>query len=281
MTDTPERMATERDRMAVVQALSAARRREEIEATDQLERTERALDATTVPELEALLAGVTEKPELPVGVSRRGLFTVLGVGAVALAGGVIALNQGPDEPAARATPRVTPTPTPTPTPTATPTPTPAPPPVPSLFTVAGLELLLQDYRRKFGTWWTYELTVIDEDQARSDVPIGPLRKRRLQWWSWDADDRWNTIFDPSPVGDPGARALDLREVNLKAALANRPKARRSLGVENPEPPGLEITWHREYGAVVQYYVSNSFHEGGVMYTDLAGNILARHPFQRS
>ena len=57
MTDTPERMATERDRMAVVQALSAARRREEIEATDQLERTERALDATTVPELEALLAG--------------------------------------------------------------------------------------------------------------------------------------------------------------------------------------------------------------------------------
>ena len=79
----------------------------------------------------------------------------------------------------------------------------------------------------------------------------------------------------------GARALDLREVNLKAALANRPKARRSLGVENPEPPGLEITWHREYGAVVQYYVSNSFHEGGVMYTDLAGNILARHPFRRS
>lgn len=282
MAHDPTQAATDRDRMAVVQALSAARRREELEASDQLERTELALAATTIGDLEPLLDGLTEVPELPVGVSRRGLLVALGgVAAVAVGGGVALLGQSGDDPAPRAVSRETPTPSPSPTPSPTPSPDPTPPPVPSLFTVAGLELLLKDYRAKFGTWWTYELTVIDEDQARSDVPIGPLRKRRLQWWSWDADDRWNTIFDPSPVGDPNAQAVDLRKVDLKAALANRPRARRSLGVENPEPPGLEITWHREYGAVVQYYVSNSFHEGGVMFTDLSGKILARHPFQRS
>jgi len=282
VTETDETPATDDDRMAVVQALSAARRNEELSAEVQLERTELALAATTLDELRALVADLRDPPTLPVaGVSRRGLLMGLG-GLTAVVVGVgtaIAVGSDDDEPAAATPPprtSTTPTPTPTPTPTATPTPK----QLPSLFTVAGLELLLRDYRKKFGTWWTYELSIFGERQARSDVPIGPLRKRRLQWWSWDEDDRWNTIFDPQ-AATPLNQPMDLRKVDLKAALANRRVARRTLNVEEPKPPDIEFTTHPDYGPVVQFFVTNSFNESGLMFTDLDGRILSRQPFQRS
>jgi len=285
-TSDPHRVPGDADRMAVLQALSRARRQERLSAEAQLDRTEAALTASTMAELRRLVADLEAEGEPPLASRRTAMWAVLGVGATIVGGTVVGYELLKDE--ADAIPRVRATNVPSSstaptTPTSVPTPasTPTPKPVPSLYTLAGLKLLLKDYHDKFGTWWTYELSVFDTHQARSDVPVGALNKRRLQWWSWDDDDRWNTIFDPQSITDPTTRAVDLRTVNLKAALANLKVARRTLNVENPGQPDFSFESHPSYGPVVMFYVSNSFSEGGLMFTDLDGAILARQPFRRA
>lgn len=277
--------ATDADRMATVRALSVARRNEELAAEEQLARTERALDAVTVDVLHGLVADLSAPPTLPVptAVSRRGLLAGIGGLAVGVVGTASILGLGGEDEPAPVAGGVTPAAPATSAiaiPSFTPTPTPTQKAVPSLYTIDGLELLLRDYRRKFGTWWTYELSVFGPDQARSDVLAGPPRKRRLQWWSWDPDDRWNTIFDPQPA-TPEDRLIDLRDVDLDAVLVNQRQARRSLGVEKPQVADFEFTHHSYYGASVIFSVTNKYSEYGHLLTDLAGNVLARQPFQRS
>ncbi|GAA1538178.1 hypothetical protein [Nocardioides humi] len=284
--DLPGRPPRSTERLAVVRALAEARQRGELGRDDQLERTDVAVRVETLAELAALVEDLSEPPLLPEAQpSRRGLLLAVGglVAAGAAGAAALAARGGEPETAPRATPRPTPTPTPSPTPvpTPTPTPTPTPEPVPSLLTVAGLEVLFADYHEKHGTWWAYELSVNGTDRANAHVPVGPLRKRRLRWWNWDPDRRWSTIFDPMPITNPDERAIDLRRIDKAAAIRNVPEAERSLNVENPTGVQFEFTHDRRYGPVVVFYVTNGYRESGAMYTDLAGDVLARSPFVRS
>ncbi|TYL45667.1 DUF1707 domain-containing protein [Nocardioides sp. BGMRC 2183] len=95
---TPTRPATDADRLAVVQALSKARRNEELPADEQLERTERALEAVWVETLKELVADLSDQPRLPVPSpvaaegthtgTRRGFLIGLGCLLVGTATGV-------------------------------------------------------------------------------------------------------------------------------------------------------------------------------------------------
>jgi hypothetical protein len=282
--DLPTRPPRDTERLAVVRALAEARTHGEITRDDQLERTDMALRAPTVAALAVLVEDLDAPPSLPEpATSRRGLL--LGaVGLVAAGAGFAVLDRG-DDPSAAA-PRPAPTtssaaPRPTPTPTPIPTPTPTPPPEIDLYTVAGLETLIAEYRAELGTWQAYDLSVLDHDQASADAAILPIRKRRLQWWSWSPDERWSTNFDPHSVTSDGQQVVDLRKIDLAAVVANIPRARRTSNVEKPDSLGIFFTHDPEHGAVVRFHVGNPYNEVGTMTTDLSGKVLERRPFERS
>jgi len=302
-TELPARSPRDDERLAVVRALAQARSRGQITQADQLERTDMAIRADTLTDLAALVEDLDSPPALPGPLSsRRGLLLgvaglaagvvvgAVGAGALsgsdgseAVAGGTRTATAGPTS-RPTASPTAGPTASPTAGPTAgvtTPVPSAAPVPVVDLFTVAGIETLFADYREQMGTWKAYELTVINATQARADAVVRPIGKRRLQWWSWDPDERWNTIFDPRPVGDPGVRAVDLRDFDLAAVLARVPKAQRSLNVEGAADVDLRFFRAPGAGSVVVISVSNQFREHGALVVDRAGRIIERHPFVRS
>ncbi|WGY04073.1 DUF1707 domain-containing protein [Nocardioides sp. QY071] len=285
--DLPTRPPRDTERLAVVRALTEARTHGEITRDDQVERTDMALRAVSLAELAALVEDLDNPPTLPKpAASRRGLL--LGAVGLVAAGAVgFAALSGADEPDAAARPSPassTATASPAPAPTHAPTPVPTPePPAPDidLYTVAGLKVLIAEYHEKLGTWQAYDLSVLDHDQASADAAILPIRKRRLQWWSWSPDERWSTNFDPMQVTSSNEQVVDLRKVDLAAVVANIPRARRTSNVEEPDALGIFFTHDPEHGAVVRFHVGNQYSEVGTMTTDLSGKVLERRPFERS
>ncbi|MCR1783339.1 hypothetical protein KVF89_12410 [Nocardioides carbamazepini] len=280
----PDREPRDTERLAAVSALSDARARGEISQDDQLERTDMAVRVATLAELVELVEDLREPPRLPGPLPGRRAVLLGAVGLVAAGAGFAVLNRGDDPP--RATPRPAPassapTPRPIPTPIPAPTPTPEPPPDIDLYSVAGLEVLFAEYHAALGTWKAYDVSVSDHTQASADAAVLPIRKRRLQWWSWSSDERWTTNFDPQVVTTVRKQVIDLRKVDLPAVIANIPRARRSANVEEPDAPGISFTYDPEYGGIVEFHISNQYSEVGTMTTDLAGRILERRPFVRS
>lgn len=281
---------TAHERLVVVRALAEARTRGELSEDDQLERTDMAVRVPTLDELAALVEDLADPPVLPaedpvVGPARRRLLVgALGLLVAGSVGGMALLRRG-DDPDADAAPRPTPAARPRPTPTPVPTPAPpttAPPaPVPDLHTAAGLRLLLEEYRATTGTWRAYVVSVSEPHRASATAPHGPLRKRRERWWSWNPDERWNTIFDPHPVTGSDQQAVDLRRFDLAAVVANLPRARRSLRVEDPTDVYLALGHDPRHGAVVEIVVGNEYGEKGSLLTDAGGRVLERRPFARS
>ncbi|MDQ6525380.1 DUF1707 domain-containing protein [Nocardioides sp. LHD-245] len=285
-TALPDRAPRDAERLSVVRALTEARARGEISHDDQLERTDMAVRVTTLAELAALVQDLREPPRLPGPLPGRRGVLLGAVGLVAAGAGFAVLNRGDDPPvttprpapaSSSAAPRTTPTPTPTPTPAPTPTPLPDV----DLYTVAGLEVLFTEYHATLGTWKAYDVSVTDRTQASADAAVLPIRKRRLQWWSWSPDERWTTNFDPQTVTSDRQQVIDLRKVDLAAAVANIARARRSSNVEEPDAPGISFGYDPEYGGVVEFHISNQYSEVGTMTTDLSGRILERRPFVRS
>lgn len=279
----PARAPTDTERLSVVRALAEARARGEMTRNDQVERTDMAVRVASLTELAALVEDLSEPPPLPgPGPTRRGLLLgAAGLAAAGVAGAVILTGRGDEPPVAEAVESASPAPAaPSPTRSPAPTPTPSTPDI-DLHTVAGLQVLFAEYHATLGTWKAYDVSVTDRQQASADAAVLPIAKRRLQWWTWNAEERWTTVFDPSQVTSSDQQVLDLRTIDLAAVVANLPKARRSSNVEEPDRLGFSFTHDRVLGAVVEFNVSNAYDEVGTMTTDLAGRVLERRPFVRS
>ncbi|MBU2698431.1 hypothetical protein [Pimelobacter sp. 30-1] len=288
MPELEDRAPTAHERLLVVRTLADARTRGDLDEDDQLERTDMAVRVPTLVELAALVEGLPGAPALPAVPPpdpnrRRFVLGALGLLAVGATGGMLWARR--DDPPPTSAPGPAPAPAPRPTrtpPSTTPPTTPATPePAPDLYTVAGLTLLLREYRELTGTWRAYVLAVSEPHQASATAPHGPLGKRRERWWNWNAQDRWNTIFDPHAVTDPTDRAVDLRRFDLAAAVAHVARARRTLQVEKPTSVYLALGHEPDVGAIVEIVVGNAYGERGRLVTDAAGRVLAREPFVRS
>jgi hypothetical protein len=142
-------------------------------------------------------------------------------------------------------------------------------------TGAGIRGFLADYRSRFGTTMTIDLTLYD-DYAVVQVP---QEHHRHAGHLFRAGQGW-TDFGGVTADFPGARAVDLTRLDVPALLRNIARARRTLNVEQPTTTYVIVRQYTPGDVVpsVDIHVANEYDESGYLATRLDGTVERAYPY---
>ena len=142
-------------------------------------------------------------------------------------------------------------------------------------TEAGLRWFVGRYEDQFGTTRALRV-VIWADRASVDVPVQGGRRQR----SWAYDDGEFDAYGSVTTNARGTSVIDLRQLRLKPLVANIRRAKRTLGVEQPETVYVIIEDDTfGDGPEAHIYVSNKYNESGYLATTFGGRVVRSYPFQ--
>jgi len=142
-------------------------------------------------------------------------------------------------------------------------------------TEAGLRWFVGRYEDEFGTTRALRV-VIRPDRATADLPVQGGRRQK----SWAYDDGEFEAYGSVTTNARGTSVIDLRQLRLTPLVANIRRAKRTLGVEQPETIYviLEDDTFGE-GPEAHIYVSNKYNESGYLATTFGGRVVRSYPFQ--
>lgn len=268
--------ASDADRDSCLDDIEAAYADGRITDAEREARTLAALQATTLPELAALVADLGPAAKLPSkvaaalspatrsvasgGLSRRFLRVLLVVTLIPAVAAVaiwISTASGDEEPKAPGTA--------------------AQETVPKerleLHTVAGFERLVALTKAKFGTT-TIDSAAIYPDYASIEV-VKPEDERRAENWFFGKGFEGEPSKGTRP---PGAATIDLASVNPAAYARAIKRAPTVLGVEDVTSTYVVI---RDSGDEPSFsvYVSNEYSENGYWTFTLDGKEIERYAFE--
>jgi hypothetical protein len=123
-------------------------------------------------------------------------------------------------------------------------------------TEAGLRWFVGRYEDEFGTTRALRV-VIWADRASVDLPVQGGRRQKM----WAYDNGEFESYGSVTTNARGSSVIDLRQLRLKPLVANIRRAKRTLGVEQPETIYviLEDDTFCE-GPEANIYVSNQYNE---------------------
>jgi hypothetical protein len=261
--------ASDADRDRCLEDIETAYVDGRIDAAERESRTQAALQATTVAELDDLVADLAPTPapasrpgaNLGGAISRRTLVAVLIGGVVAAVAAVtIWLATTGDDDAESAVPVGTPT-------------TQVPEGKLELHSAEGFEQLVAAIKDKFGTT-VVASAAIYPDYASIEV-VTPDDPRRAENWYFSKGFEGEPSKGTRPAG---AKTVDLAEVD---ATAYAKAVRRSpvvLGVEDVNSTYAVIRDNGD-GPTFSVYVSNAFRENGYWTFTVQGKELRRYAFE--
>lgn len=139
----------------------------------------------------------------------------------------------------------------------------------------GIRGFLADYRARFGTTSTVDLTLYP-DYAVVQVPQS---HHRHAGFLFRAGQGW-TDFGGVTADFPGAQPVDLARLDVAALVRNVARARRTLKVENPTTTYVIVRQYAPSDAVpsVDIHVANEFDESGYLATRLDGTVERAYPY---
>lgn len=144
------------------------------------------------------------------------------------------------------------------------------------FTEAGLRWFVGRYEDQFGTTRTLRLTLW-ADRASIDRPVHGGRRHEMWSYSDGAFEQYGSITTNSP----GTAVVDLRQLRLKALVANIARAKRTLNVEKPGTVYVILANDTlGDGPEAHIYVTNEYNESGYMATTFGGKVVRSYPYQR-
>lgn len=276
----PQMRARDTDRGIACAALDNAYSDGQLDFDEHKTRIDRANSAKTLGELRGLVSdlqapvSLADPPPRPTrGNGRRNVL--IGALVLALIGGLGAyLAIGSDDSAPAAKP---------PTTTTTTAPAPILPtdivpivaPKLDLMTAAGIRAFVDQYRERFG------------DTIADDVSLHPLQKFGSITRVDDRPERGRDYsyrggFDPQamPVSrDPATPVIDLAALNVDALAGLLATAPQQVGVVDAKVSYYSLDVDPT-GPGYSVYANNEVNEGGYIRADLAGNVVAVHPFRR-
>lgn len=142
-------------------------------------------------------------------------------------------------------------------------------------TEAGLRWFVGRYADEFGTTRALQV-VIWADRASVDLPVQGGRRQK----SWAYDDGEFAAYGSVTTNARGSSVIDLRQLRLKPLVANIRRAKRTLGVEQPETVYVIIEDDTfGDGPEAHIYVSNKYNESGYLATTFGGRVVRSYPFQ--
>jgi hypothetical protein len=143
-------------------------------------------------------------------------------------------------------------------------------------TEAGLRWFVGRYEDQFGTSRVLRLTLW-ADRASIDRPVHSGRRHEMWSYRDGAFEQYGSITTNSP----GTAVVDLRQLRLKALVANIARAKRTLNVEKPETVYVIVANDSlGDGPEAHIYVTNEYNESGYLATTFGGKVVRSYPFQR-
>ncbi|MGZ5367390.1 DUF1707 SHOCT-like domain-containing protein [Aeromicrobium sp.] len=267
--------ATDQDRDKVVEAIEEAYAKGQLDDAERELRTQRALQATTLPDLSALVSDLQPRLNLltPKGTSNvvPVLLSLVAVSvAVAVVGivvGLIAGNASEFDLGDSLPPTSSPFPSFV-------TPRPAVTEVKgSLLSEEGFTGLVDEVKAKFGSALVDDAVVYPE-YASFTVPL-ESNKRHTQRWTY----RNGFIGTPTQGNRrPDDPLIDLDKVDVKALMKAIQQSKTALGVEDVSSTYL-IFDERNDQPAMSVYVSNDFRDTGYISLALDGKVLYTYKFQ--
>jgi len=143
-------------------------------------------------------------------------------------------------------------------------------------TRAGVRGFIAQYRARFATTQVVDL-VLYPDYAVVQVP--QAGGRRHAGFLYRANEGW-TDFGGVSANFPGARPVDLTQLDVAGLMRNIARARHTLGVESPTTTYVIVRQYAPADAVpsVDIHVSNEFNESGYLATRLDGAVERAYPY---
>ena len=290
-----QRRARDADRDQAVEAIEAAFVDGQLTASDRDLRVERALTAHTMSELAALIADLQVPAELrpapPVEYAATGTrsdratarqvltavprryVAVVGLAAVmALVIPMVVWLVAVFDPSVNADQGTSPGLRDTAAAGASEVASPAEPEPTFALSPDDVRTFFTAYEEQFDTLDAYE---VDFYETWVSVQV-PVRGSRPRFESWAFDGSFSRLADARAVTS-GARLIGLGDIDLEAMFANLRRAKRTLGVEDPERVYVLVhTWDER--PTVNLYVSNSYGESGYLKTSLGGKVIRAYGF---
>ena len=142
-------------------------------------------------------------------------------------------------------------------------------------TVAGLRWFVGRYEEQFGTTRTLGVTIW-ADRASVEFPVHNGRRHEM----WQYSDGEFEQYGSVTTNSRGTSVVDLRGLRLKPLVANIARAKRTLGVEQPETIYVIIEDDTlGDGPEAHIYVSNEYNESAYLATTFGGRVVRSFPFQ--
>ena len=143
-------------------------------------------------------------------------------------------------------------------------------------TRAGVRGFIEQYRARFATSHVVDL-VLYPDYAVVQVP--QAGGRRHAGFLYRANQGW-TDFGGVSANFPGARPVDLTQLDVAALMRNVAQARRTLGVESPTTTYVIVRQYAPADALpsVDIHVANEFNESGYLATRMDGTVERAYPY---
>lgn len=265
----PQVRARDLDRSTTIAVLDNARADGQLDYGEHQSRVERARNAVTLTQLDALVTDLQTAPGSmapPVAAPRASQFpwflVVLIVVGIALAAWLVLSGKPPKA-------DVTDTATTSTAPT-TLLPTEAVPivaPKVNLTTADGLRTFTELYRAKFGD------TLGDQWLFYPDGPYAIVT--RAEQANRDRDYTFRGGFEPGSLDsrDPNTQVIDFGAVNVDAMAGLMASAPQLLGVPDAKVGHVAVRTERG-GPAIYVFADNEVHEGGYIKAALAGDIIS-------
>jgi DUF1707 SHOCT-like domain len=148
-----------------------------------------------------------------------------------------------------------------------------------LFSVNGLNGLLEQARKKFGDTMGYEMRVFSDNATmeRADTADDRLKL------DYDYRGGWSTSSSPPSAKSTDDRLVDLGKFDVNAIISRLRGAPQILGIEQKDVQSTHMSIEPSKDPAspdavqVEIYISTTYKSGGYITVDPQGNVLSQNP----